>query len=125
MQFQLISIAFLLQALVVFGISIFSGFLLRREKGMGPLLMIAGGCLGLLGLFGSFLQTFHRQILSSVFGGSGFNSYFWAIPAAISSFGALLSAIGLLLFVLSRERIQARVNELEAILADRDRRDGE
>lgn len=88
-----------------------SSVLLLRERAPGPWLMLAGSVLSVVGMLASLvLQIYVTRV-------SGFNNNAFLAVASLSSLGALLFAIGLLLHALRQKAKANRVAELEGIIA--------
>ena len=118
MSSSLTFIPWFLISIAVGALNITSAIYLLRERHTGPMLMLAGSGIALLGQLG--------QITGTAIALFGHRSGFLASPvmsvlaiSALSALGSLLFAIGLLLHAVHQRGKADRIAELEAILNSR------
>ena len=112
MSYSLLSIVpWLLSGLLVGGLNIATAVILLRERHTGPWLMLAGSAITLMGQ--ASVIVFQFFVIRSR---PGLNLQWMLASSAFSALGALLFAIGLLLFALHLRGRANRVAELEQIL---------
>lgn len=115
-----IQIGWLLFTLIVSAAHITSACLLLKERGAGPVLMLIGSAIALIG--GSAV---HIWVILQNAGlvDSSFSNRIFEMLSPLGALGWLLFAIGLLLFALRRRSQTARIAELEAIIEAQRQRD--
>lgn len=118
MSSALTFIPWILISVVIGALNITSAIYLLRERHMGPMLMLAGSGIALLGQLG--------QIAGTVVMLFGYRSAFitnstmsMLAVSALATLGTLLFSIGLLLHALHQRGKANRIAELEAILNSR------
>lgn len=113
-----IQIAWLLFTLIVAAANITSACLLLKDRGAGPVLMLTGSVITLIGAGLVHVWTFLQSL-----GVVGFSIRILEMLSPLGALGWLLFAIGLLLFALRRRSQTARIAELEAIVEAQRQRD--
>ena len=93
-----------------------SSVLLLRERASGPWLMLAGSALSVVGMLASLALQIYVTRVSVTWVRDFYDNAILAV-ASLSSLGALLFAIGLLLHALRQKTKANRVAELEGIIA--------
>jgi hypothetical protein len=108
-------IPWFLVSFIITALHIAAAVILLKERHSGPILMLVGSAITLLGqIGGAVVQVFLMR--------TNFRpeSYQWiTATSALSSLGALLFAIGLLLHALRQRGKANRIAELEMILNSR------
>jgi hypothetical protein len=107
-------IPWFLISLVLWALNITSAVILLNERHSGPWLMLTGSGIALVGQIGSRLLIFTLRT-------NNFKTDWFAAMGALSSLGALLFSIGLLLHALHQRGKANRIAELEMILNSRDK----
>ena len=115
-QYWFVSLVWPVLAMLLGALEICISVMVLKE-GPGPKLMLAGAVAGLLGNLTSFAGSF----LWERFGQEDNIITLYTVTWGFTAIGATLFTTGLLMFVLRRRALAARIAELEAILASQDR----
>jgi hypothetical protein len=101
--------AWLFFTLLLSAAQIVAAVLLLRDRGAGPLMMLIGSVMSLIGGCASHLVwiVLHRPFETLRVVGS--------VASGIGGLGSLLFVAGLLIFALQRRALQARIAELERV----------
>lgn len=115
MSFSILTILpWLFSSLLIGGLHVTSAAILLRERHTGPWLMLAGSAIALVGQTSAKVMQFFLDRRSDL----DFKLIF--ASTALATLGALMFAIGLLLYALHQRGKANRIAELEAILNSRD-----
>jgi len=114
MSYSLLTLVpWFLISVIIIALHVISALILLKERHAGPMLMLAGSAISLLGQISSMVvQVFMMR-------GGPPNIKWLTATSSGASLGAILFSIGLLLHALHQRAKANRIAELEAILNSR------
>ncbi|RYD48100.1 MAG: hypothetical protein EOP85_04240 [Verrucomicrobiaceae bacterium] len=111
---SIMSVVWPILALLLGAMQITASIILLKEKGPGPLMMLVGSVVSVLGSIALPLLSFLMNYLNA-----DFNEPAYMAIWSLSILGSLIFSIGLLLFALRRRAMTVRIAELEAIITSK------